>query len=126
MDGREVDESLAKFGANLKTARLRRGLSQAGVAAMAGVSQRTLQKLEGGDPGIALRTAGAVMKALGFGLPFDGLCSPETDEEGRRYDEARMPKRGRRRRRFGTVDVDGAGGEDDAGDSVEEPAGPSM
>ncbi len=127
-DGREIEASLVAFGAHLRTARLRRGLSQAGVAAMAGVSLRTLQKLEGGDPGIALKTVASVMHVLGFGLPFSVLCSPETDETGRWHDEARMPKRGRRIRRFGTVDVDGAGGEvkPEDGAPEEEPAGPSM
>ena len=120
MDGREVEESLERFGSNLKTARLRRGLSQAGVAAMAGVSLRTLQKLEGGDPGIALRTVAAVMRVLGFGTPLSVLCSPEMDEEGRRYDEARVPKRGRRRI---LKDEDESGRDALAG---EEPAGPSM
>nr|MCR5259230.1 helix-turn-helix domain-containing protein [Desulfovibrio sp.] len=98
-DGSEVKASLARFGAHLRTARLRRGLSQAGVAAMAGVSLRTLQKLESGDPGVAIRTVASVMKVLGFGLPFGTLCAPEGDEEGRRHDEARVPKRGRGIRR---------------------------
>ena len=127
MDGREVEESLERFGSNLKTARLRRGLSQAGVAAMAGVSLRTVQKLEGGDPGIALRTAGAVMKVLGFGLPFGTLCAPEGDEEGRRHDEARVPKRGRGIRRDSaeavTADDDEVEASAETGDG---PPGPSM
>ncbi len=130
MDGREVEESLERFGGNLKTARLRRGLAQAGVAAMAGVSQRTIQKLESGDPGIALRTAAAVMRVLGFGLPFSALCVPETDEEGRRHDEARVPKRGRRIRwtgvDAGTEDESAGEGVNVAGaPAVEGPPGPS-
>jgi len=94
-----ADESLEAFGQHLRTARLRRGLTQASVAAMAGVSLRTLQKLEGGDPGVALRTAAAVMAALGFGTPFGELCAPKDDETGRLLDLARIPKRGRRLRR---------------------------
>ncbi len=125
-DGREIEASLHAFGQHLRTARLRRGLSQAGVAAMAGVSLRTLQKLERGDSGIALKTAAAVMRVLGFGLPFKALCAPEADETGRLLDAARVPKRGRRRPVQGPGLEDGAEGEDDAGDSGEEPAGPSM
>ncbi len=97
-----VEESLATYGRNLRTARLRRGLTQDAVAAMAGVSAKTIQKLEAGDSGIALKTAGIVMLALGFGTPFEALCSPETDETGRLLDAARIPKRGRRR--FGPQD----------------------
>ncbi|MCR5258427.1 MAG: helix-turn-helix transcriptional regulator [Desulfovibrio sp.] len=120
MDGREVEESLERFGSNLKTARLRRGLSQAGVAAMAGVSQRTLQKLEGGDPGVKIQTAASVMKVLGFGTPFDSLCSPGTDEEGRLLDMERVPKRGRRH----LLKDEGESGRNALAE--EEPAGPSM
>ncbi|MCR5257109.1 MAG: helix-turn-helix domain-containing protein [Desulfovibrio sp.] len=97
----KVEESLAAFGRNLRTARLRRGLTQSAVAAMAGVSAKTIQKLEAGDSGIALKTAGIVMLALGFGTPFGALCSPETDETGRLLDMERVPKRGRRLRRDG-------------------------
>ncbi len=121
-----VEESLATYGRNLRTARLRRGLTQGAVAVMAGVSAKTVQKLENGDPGVALRTAGAVMLALGFGTPFEVLCSPETDETGRLLDMERVPKRGRRRSVQGPGLEDGAEGEDDAGDSGEELAGPSM
>ncbi len=123
-DGREVEESLVAFGRHLRTARLRRGLSQAGVAAMARISQRTVQKLEAGDPGVAIRTAGAVMRALGFGLPFEALCSPETDETGRLLDMERVPKRGRRR----SVPNPGDGADPEGGDTSagEEPSGPSM
>ena len=53
-DGK-INERLQAFGRNLRTARLRRGLAQGSVAAMAGVSLRTLQKLESGDHGIALK-----------------------------------------------------------------------
>ncbi len=121
MDDREVEASLEAFGRNLRTARLRRGLAQASVAAMAGVSLRTLQKLECGDPGIALRTAAGVMQSLGFGLPFEGLCAPDADETGRLLDMDRMPKRGRRIRR------DGAEGEVEVpGVAADASSGPSM
>ncbi len=113
-----ICESLEAFGQNLRTARLRRGLAQASVAAMAGVSLRTLQKLESGDPGIALKTAASVMHVLGFGLPFEALCAPEADETGRLLDAARVPKRGRRLRREGEEP-------EDAAPSEEAPSGPS-
>ena len=105
-----IGESLEAFGRNLRTARLRRGLAQASVATMAGVSLRTLQKLESGDPGIALKTAAAVMRVLGFGLPFEALCAPEADETGRLLDMERVPKRGRRLRRDGDAPEDASSG----------------
>lgn len=118
-DGREIDASLEAFGRHLRTARLRRGLAQASVADMAGVSLRTLQKLESGDPGVAIRTVASVMKILGFGTSFDSLCSPETDETGHLLDMERVPKRGRRR----SAPNPGDGAETPA---CEEPFGPSM
>ena len=118
-DDWRIGESLERFGRNLRTARLRRGLAQASVATMAGVSLRTLQKLEGGDPGVALRIAASVMRVLGFGLPFEALCAPEADETGRLLDAARVPKRGRRLRR----EEDAPEG---AAPSGEAPGGPSM
>ena len=129
IDDREIKASLVAFGAHLRTARLRRGLTQAGVAAMAGVSLRTLQKLERGDSGIALKTAAAVMRVLGFGLPFKALCAPEADETGRLLDAARVPKRGRRRPVQDPGLGDGAEGEDDAEDGEDASCGmprPSM
>ena len=119
-DDREIEASLHAFGRHLRTARLRRGLAQSSVADMAGVSLRTLQKLEGGDPGVKIRTAASVMKVLGFGLPFKALCSPETDEESQRLDLARIPKRGRR---WLPEDEDNLGRDAPAG---EEPHAPSM
>ena len=109
----KVEASLERFGQNLRTARLRRGLTQGAVAVMAGVSAKTIQKLEAGDAGIALKTAGAVMLALGFGTPFEVLCSPETDETGRLLDMERVPKRGRRR----SAPNPGDGAEPEGGDA---------
>ncbi len=128
-DGGEIEASLHAFGRHLRTARLRRGLAQSSVADMAGVSLRTLQKLEGGDPGIALKTVASVMRVLGFGLLFGTLCAPEGDEEGQRHDEARVPKRGRRIRRDSVEAVTAADVDDEVEASAETgdgPPGPSM
>ncbi len=126
-DDREIEASLHAFGRHFRTARLRRGLAQSSVADMAGVSLRTLQKLEGGDPGIALKTVASVMRVLGFGLLFGTLCAPEGDEEGRRHDEARVPKRGRGIRRDSAEAVPAADDEVEASaETGDGPPGPSM
>lgn len=125
----KIDESLETFGQHLRIARLRRGLAQASVAGMAGISLRTLQKLEDGNPGVALRTAAAVMLALGFGTPFDSLCDPEADETGRLLDLERIPKRGRRFRRDSAEAVTAVDVEDEVEASAETGdglSGPSM
>ena len=125
----KIDESLETFGQHLRTARLRRGLAQASVAGMAGISLRTLQKLEDGNPGVALRTVAAVMLALGFGTPFDSLCDPEADETGRLLDLERIPKRGRRFRRDSAEAVTAVDVDDEVEASAETGdglSGPSM
>ncbi|MCR5171210.1 MAG: hypothetical protein K6C33_12245, partial [Desulfovibrio sp.] len=69
------------------------------------------------------------MKVLGFGLPFGTLCAPEGDEEGRRHDEARVPKRGRGIRRDSAEAVTAADVDDEVEASAETgdgPPGPSM
>jgi transcriptional regulator with XRE-family HTH domain len=55
---------LAGFGENLKLARLRRKFSAESVAQRAGITRRTLSKVEQGDPGVALGIYARVMQVL--------------------------------------------------------------
>jgi len=59
-----VARILAGFGENLKLARLRRKYSADSVAQRAGITRRTLSKVERGDPGVALGVYVRVMQAL--------------------------------------------------------------
>ncbi|HEX7360064.1 MAG TPA: helix-turn-helix transcriptional regulator [Bryobacteraceae bacterium] len=55
---------LKGFGENLKLARLRRKHSADTVAQRAGITRRTLYKVERGDPGVALGVYARVMQVL--------------------------------------------------------------
>jgi transcriptional regulator with XRE-family HTH domain len=55
---------LKGLGENLKLARLRRKFSAESVAQRAGITRRTLSKVEQGDPGVALGVYARVMQVL--------------------------------------------------------------
>src|SRR5450631_989851 len=55
---------LEGFGANLKLARLRRKYAAETVAQRAGITRRTLSKVEQGDPSVALGIYVRVMQVL--------------------------------------------------------------
>ena len=92
-----VRRSLAKFGEDLRFARLRRGLPMTLVAQRAKISLSTLRKIENGNPGVSLGNYAAVMFALNLGTPFSDLVAPSKDEVGLQLDLENVPKRARKR-----------------------------
>ncbi len=94
----KIDKSLQQLGHNIRMARIRRRIMQSLVAERAGISVKTLQRIEAGDPGVSIRAVDAVLFALGFGTPLAGLCPPALDETGLLLEEERMPSRVRRRK----------------------------
>lgn len=91
----EVDEALAKFGARLRLARLRRGWSLGDLAMRAGINRNTLTALEQGRPGSAVGNCLTVLWALGLEASFDALADPDADAHGLRLEQARRARRGR-------------------------------
>lgn len=87
--------SLTDLGQNLRQARLSRRFSIAELAARADLSERTLIRLEKGDPGVGIGNLAAVLAALGSPEGLTNLMSPENDPVGlsRAFDA--VPKRGR-------------------------------
>lgn len=85
------------FGALLKLARLRRKFSAETVAQRAGITRRTLSKVEQGDPSVALGVYARVMQVLR--LENDLALLAKDDELGRKLQDAgvsarlRAPKR---------------------------------
>ena len=61
-----VSRLLEGLGSNLKLARLRRKYSAETVAQRAGISRKTLYRVELGDPAVALGIYARVMQALGL------------------------------------------------------------
>jgi transcriptional regulator with XRE-family HTH domain len=88
---------LVGFGSHLKLARLRRKYSAETVAQRAGITRRTLSKVEQGDPAVALGVYARVMQVLR--LEDDLALLAVDDELGRKLQDAgivaklRAPKR---------------------------------
>jgi transcriptional regulator with XRE-family HTH domain len=92
-----ISRLLKGFGAELKLARLRRKYSAEIVAQRAGITRRTLSKVEQGDPAVALGIYARVMQVLR--LENDLALLAKDDELGRKLQDAgitaklRAPKR---------------------------------
>ena len=92
-----VARLLDGLGAHLKLARLRRKYSAETVAQRAGITRRTLSKVEQGNPAVALGVYARVMQVLR--LEDDLALLAKDDELGRKLQDAgistklRAPKR---------------------------------
>jgi transcriptional regulator with XRE-family HTH domain len=92
-----VARLLDGLGANLKLARLRRKYSAEIVAQRAGITRRTVSKVEQGNPAVALGVYARVMQVLR--LEDDLALLAKDDELGRKLQDAgistklRAPKR---------------------------------
>lgn len=89
----EVRQAIVKLGESLRTARVRRHMSQDELATAAQVSRKTLYALENGAPGATIGTVVSVLWALGLIDTMNGLADPDTDEHGRILEAARRPIR---------------------------------
>lgn len=87
--------SLADLGQNIKQARLSRRFSIAELATRADVSERTLIRLEKGDPGVGIGNLASVLAALGEPGVLAEVMSPESDAVGLSRAFQAVPKRGR-------------------------------
>lgn len=87
--------SLSDLGQNIRQARLARRFSMAELATRADVSERTLMRLEKGDPGVGIGNLAAVLAALGSPAVLADLMSPENDAVGLSRALKAVPKRGR-------------------------------
>lgn len=97
-----VADSLIKFAADIRIARLRRGLTAEQVARSLGVHRTTYSRLEAGDLGVSVGLYATALHVLGLGLPFSDLADPTHDAEGQALDIARLRKRSRVRRNGAT------------------------
>lgn len=92
-----VSRLLDDMGARLKLARLRRKYASETVAQRAGITRRTLSKVEQGDPAVAMGVYARVMQVLR--LEGDFALLGVDDELGRKLQDAeitpklRAPKR---------------------------------
>ena len=98
---------LKALGSNLKLARLRRKFSAETVAQRAGISRKTMYRVEQGDPAVALGIYARVMQALGLEQDLSLLAAD--DLLGRKLQDAALPAPRRAARKVAVeVLVDGA------------------
>lgn len=91
----KAKRSLSDLGSNLRQARLARRFSMAELAIRADVSERTLMRLEKGDPGVGIGNLASVLAALGNPAALADIMSPENDAVGFTRALQSVPKRGR-------------------------------
>lgn len=93
-----VRRALSKLGADIALARRKRGLTELMMAERLGVARGTYQRVERGDPTVAMGVYAMALLVLGIGTPLADLADPRTDDAGLALDAARVPKRVRARR----------------------------
>ncbi len=93
----EVESALRRLGENLKSARLRRNLTVAEVAARIGTGPRAVADAEKGKPATAIVTYAALLWVYGLLQQADSLAAPETDAVGLALAERRTRARPSRR-----------------------------
>jgi transcriptional regulator with XRE-family HTH domain len=88
-----VTSAIQQLGANIATARLRRGLRQEDLAKKAGISKVTMNRVEAGAPGTGIGAYTAVLWAMGLHDAVARLGHPDDDVEGATLEAARRPAR---------------------------------
>ena len=102
-----ITRLLDALGSNLKLARLRRKFSAETVAQRAGISRKTMYRVEQGDPAVALGIYARVMQALGLEQDLSTLAAD--DLLGRKLQDAGLtaPRRAARKKVIEQAVVDG-------------------
>lgn len=88
-----VKRALRTLGNALRTARIRRRISTALMAERAFISRMTLNKIEKGDPGVAMGIYATVIFCLGMINKVADLIDISQDELGQALEEEQLPKR---------------------------------
>lgn len=85
--------AITRLGSDLRAARLRRRMPAADLATRAGVSVRTITRLERGDPGVALGTLADGLVALGLIKRLGALVDIRSDVLGLALAAQQTPQR---------------------------------
>lgn len=93
-----LSRELASFGERLRQARLRRAYAAETIAQRAGITRKTLGRVEQGDPAVSLGVYARVLQALG--LDADLAHIARDDELGRRLQDLglKQPRRAPRKK----------------------------
>ena len=90
---RSISRAIARIGDDVRTARIRRRLSQRDLAMNMGVSIGTVQRIEAGDPGVSLGNIAMAFLALNCLPKLEQVLAPSGDEIGATMDRVLMPQR---------------------------------
>jgi transcriptional regulator with XRE-family HTH domain len=92
-----VKRTLKKLGHDVQVARKKRRLRVADLAAAASCSAGTIRRLEGGDPGVSIGVLAMVLLGLDRRNLLGEVLDVARDDGGLLLDEARLPKRVRKK-----------------------------
>lgn len=95
MSSPKSKSALKQLGNDLRSARLRRGISVADLAVRAGTSTSTITRLEKGDNGVGVGTLSDVLVVFGLIERLSDLVDIRKDDLGLALDAERLPQRGR-------------------------------
>ncbi len=88
-----VRRALRKLGSNIRDARLRRRIPVAVAAERASIGRSTLNRVENGDPNVALGIYATVLFVLGLVDRIADLADARNDPTGLQLEEEHLPKR---------------------------------
>lgn len=95
MSSPKSKSALNQLGKDLRSARLRRGISVADLAARSGTSTSTIARLEKGDVGVGIGTLSDILVVFGLVDRLADLVEIRKDDLGLALDAERLPQRGR-------------------------------
>lgn len=89
----EVQRRIEALGERVRLARLRRGLSSARLAEIAGINRDTLSAFEHGKASVSIGAVATVLWALGLDRSLEQVADADADTHGKTLEAARRPKR---------------------------------
>ena len=89
----QVEDALSRLGADIRTARIKRRIGMADMAARVGVTRKTISRLEKGDTSVGIDTFSTVLMVLGELHRLSSLLDPGEDTVGLTMDAPRLPSR---------------------------------
>lgn len=93
--------TLRTLGHNIQVARRRRRLSVAMMLERTGMSKATLQRVEAGEPTVAIGAYAQCLQVLGLAGGLAHLADAGTDEAGLLLEQEQLPKRVRGKKKQG-------------------------
>lgn len=88
-----LKRDLQRLGAGIATARKRRRITMALMLERTGLAKRTYQRVEKGDPRVAMSAYAMSLFALGLAGGIADLADPARDQAGMLFERERLPKR---------------------------------